>query len=148
MKKIIGLKACCILLGVFTLSACVTINRFQDMVALVNGNEVAFTLPESDLTDKDTRFMLNGIGVTRRDDCVKDCSVWVLVRPLESNVDLIEENFVTFPIKYGVTLPNMQTKVLKVMQKGRYTATASIAMIKDGKVVDSKKMIVGFTIEK
>lgn len=135
------------LMGVLTLTACVLIYKFDRMVALVNGNDVAFTLPESDFADKEPQFLLNDIGVSTKDACDKSCVVWEMVRPVGSNSDLIEENFVKFPIQYGVTLPNMQTRVYKELRKGRYTAAASIAMIKDGKVIDSKNVVVGFTIE-
>jgi len=122
-------------------------HRLYPMIALVDGQTVAFTLPDEDLTDKDIKFMLYGIGVSRRDPCVEDCDLWVVVRPVDSNIDLVEENFVTLPIKYGMTLPNMQTRVLKTLKKGNYRVGISIAMIKDGKVIDSKRVVELFTIE-
>jgi len=116
------------------------------MVVLVNGYDVAFTLPAEDLADKDVKFMLYSIGVSP-DPCGKDCGGWEMVRPIGSNTDLIEENFVTLPIKYGVTLPNMQTRVYTELRKGRYRVTASIEMIKNGKIIDSKRVGAVFTIE-
>lgn len=136
-----------LLANTLVLSACVTINRTYEMVALVDGHNVAFTLPKSDFADKNIKFMLSSIGVVTKDACTKDCVVWEMVRPIGSNTDLIEENFLKFPIKYGATLPNMQTRVLNELQKGAYGATASIAMVKKGKVIDSKRIGVVFTIE-
>lgn len=136
-----------LLASTLTLSACVMINRTYEMVALVDGHSVAFTLPKADFADKDIKFMLSGIGVVTKDECSKDCVVWEMVRPIGSNTDLIEENFIKFPIPYGVTLPNMQTRVLTKLRKGTYGATASIAMIKNGKIIDSKRIGAVFTIE-
>lgn len=136
-----------LLANALALSACVMINRTYEMVALVDGHNVAFTLPKSDFTDKNIKFMLSSIGVVTKDACTKDCVVWEMVRPIGSNTDLIEENFVKFPIKYGITLPNMQTRVLTGLRKGPYGATASIAMIKNGKIIDSKRIGAVFTIE-
>lgn len=130
-----------------TLTACVLVNKIYEMVAVVNGNDVAFSLPESELTDKDTRFMLNSIGVSTNDACTESCVFWQMGRPPESNVDLSEENFVKFPIQYGVTLPNMQTRTYKPLQKGTYTATAGFAVIRNGKIVSSKQVGAAFTIE-
>lgn len=135
------------LLASVLLSACVTINRYYEMEAMVNGHEVTFTLPQSVFADKNTKFMLSDIGVSTKDTCVESCVFWEMTRPLNSNVTLIEENFVKFPIRYGVTLPNMQTRIYKPLNKGRYTAVAGIAMIKNGKIVDSKQLVAGFTIE-
>lgn len=78
------------------LSACVMINRTYEMVALVDGHNVAFTLPKSDFADKDTRFWLVLIDVVAKDACTEDCVVWEMVRPIDSSDDLIEENFVAF----------------------------------------------------
>lgn len=135
------------LLASVLLSACVTINRFYEMEALVNGQDVVFTLPQSAFADKNIKFMLSDIGVTTKDACIESCVVWEMSRPPGSNVSLIEENFVMFPIRYGVTLPNMQTRIYKPLSKGRYTAVAGIAMVKNGKIVDSKQVVTGFTIE-
>lgn len=52
-----------------------------------------------------------------------------------------------FPIRYGVTLANMQTRELHKLKQGRYVVTASFTVIKRGQVVGSKKAIGGFTIE-
>ena len=117
------------------------------MVARVNGNEVVFTLPDRDLAKKDFQFMLYGIDVSMQQPCVDSCVVWEMVRPLNSNVALIEENFVQFPIKYGMALPNMQTRTHKGLRKSRYTAIAAIEIIRDGKIVDSKELATEFTIE-
>lgn len=136
-----------LLVSALMLSACVMINRTYEMVALVDGHNVAFTLPKSDFADKNIKFMLSSIGVVTKDACTKDCVVWEMLRPIDSNTDLIEENFVKFPIKYGETLPNMQTRVLTELRKGAYGATASIAMIKNGKIINSKRIGVVFTIE-
>lgn len=136
-----------LLVSALMLSACVMINRTYEMVALVDGHNVAFTLPKSDFVDKNIKFMLGSIGVVTKDACTNDCVVWEMVRPIDSNSDLIEENFVKFPIKYGATLPNMQTRVLTELRKGAYGATASIAMIKNGKIINSKRIGVVFTIE-
>lgn len=137
-----------LLLSVFTLSACATINRTYEMVALVDGHNVAFTLPKSDFTDKDTKFWLVLIDVVTRDACTKDCVVWEMVRPIGSNADLIEENFVKFPIRYAVTLPNMQTRVYKELRKGKYRVGARFVVIKNGKIIDSKKDVATeFTID-
>ena len=116
------------------------------MLALVSGHDVAFTLPDEDTRDKSKRFMLNGISVSRN-PCNKDCGGWEMVRALDSNVDLTEENFVKFPIQYGVTLPNMQTREYQALEKGRYSAMAGFSVIKNGKIVDSKQVVAGFTIE-
>lgn len=147
MNQLKGRKTVLLLVNALVLSACVLINRTYEMVALVDGHNVAFTLPKSDLANKDIKFMLSGIGVVTKDACVKDCIVWEMVRPVGSNTDLTEENFVKFPIKYGVTLPNMQTRVLTDLRKGAYGATASIAMIKNGKIIDSKRIGTVFTID-
>lgn len=136
-----------VLASVLTLSACVMINRFYEMEAMVNGYDVAFTLPKSDFADKNVKFMLSSIGVSSKDDCAVSCVVWEMVRSIDSNTDLVEENFIKFPIKYGVTLPNMQTRTHKPLRQGRYTAVAGFAMIKNGKIVDSKKVVAGFTID-
>ena len=133
--------------SVLTLSACVMTNRFYEMEALVNGHDVAFTLPKSDFADKNVKFMLSDIGVSSKDACTASCVVWEMVRPIDSNTDFIEENFVKFPVKYGETLPNMKTRTYKPLRQGRYTAVAGFAMIKNGKIVDSKKVVTGFTIE-
>ena len=147
MNKLKRFTTALLLLAVFTLTACVTIYRFYEMIALVNGHDVAFTLPEEDLADKEVKFMLYDIGVDRSDVCAKDCGGWEMVRSLD-NTDLIEENFVKFPIKYGVTLPNMQTRVHKELRKGKYSVGARFALIKNGKVIDSRKVVATeFTIE-
>lgn len=147
MNQLKGWKTVILLANALALSACVLINRTYEMVALVDGRNVAFTLPKSDLANKDIKFILSGIGVVTKDACVKDCIVWEMVRPIGSNTDLTEENFVKFPIQYGVTLPNMQTRVLTELRKGAYGATASIAMIKNGKIIDSKRIGTVFTID-
>lgn len=147
MNRLMQLKVALVLTGVLTLSACVMFNRIHEMVALVNGNGVAFTLPEPDFADKDARYLLSLIDVVTRDDCTKECVVWEMVRPLGGNVDLIEENFVKFPIQYGATLPNMQTRILKPRRKGKYRASAQLAVVRDGKIVDSKQVGVVFSIE-
>jgi hypothetical protein len=147
MNRLTRWKTSLALISVLTLTACVLANRIYEMVALGNGHDVAFTLPALDTADKDTRFMLNGIGVSTNDACTEDCVFWQMGRPLDSNVDLMEENFVKFPIKYGVTLPNMQTRIYKPLRKGRYVATAWVAMIKNGKIIDSKRVGAVFMIE-
>ena len=136
-----------LLANTLAISACVMINRTYEMVTLVDGHNVAFTLPKSDFADKNIKFMLSSIGVVTKDACTKDCVVWEMVRPIGSNTDLIEENFVKFPIKYGATLPNMQTRVLTEPREGTYGATASIVMIKNGKIIDSKRVGTEFAIE-
>lgn len=147
MKQLKCWTTALLLANTLALSACVMINRTYEMVALVDGHSVAFTLPKADFADKDIKFMLSGIGIVTKDECSKDCVVWEMVRPIDSNTDLIEENFIKFPIRYGVTPPNMQTRVLTELRKGRYGATASIAMIKNGKIIDSKRVGAVFTIE-
>jgi hypothetical protein len=122
-------------------------HRFYPMIALVDGQNVAFTLPDEDLADKNIKFMLYSIDVSTTDACDKSCVVWEVVRPIDSNIDLVEENFVTLPIKYGVTLPNTQTRVHEALRKGQYSASAGFKVIKDGKIIDSKQVVVGFTIE-
>lgn len=135
------------LASALTLPACVLINKFEKIEAIVNGRDVAFILPDKDLADKDKRFMLYGIDVGI-DNCERDCEGgWEMVRQIDSTVDLIEENFVKFPIHYGVTLPNMRTRELHKLKQGRYVVTASFTIIKRGQVVGSKKVIGGFTIE-
>lgn len=135
------------LLASVLLSACVMINRFYEMETIVNGYDVHFTLPQSAFADKNIKFILSDIGVSTKGACVETCVVWEMSRPLDSNVSLIEENFVNFPIRYGVTLPNMRTRIYKPLSKGSYTAVAGIAMVKNGKIVDSKQVVSGFTIE-
>lgn len=147
MNGLVRWKTVSLLASVVVLAACVLINRFYEMVAVVDGKQVAFTLPKSDFTDKEIKYMLNDIGVSTKDACADSCVVWEMVRPVGSNTDLIEENFVKFPIRYGVTLPNMETRVHKPLRQGRYTAVAGFAMIKNGKIVGSKQVATGFTIE-
>lgn len=136
-----------VLVSALTLPACALINKFDKLEVMVNGRDVAFTLPDKDLADKDKWFMLYGIDVGI-DNCEKDCEAgWEMVRQIDSTADLVEENFVKFPIHYGVTLPNMQTRELHKLKPGRYVVTASFTVIKRGQVVGSKKVIGGFTIE-
>lgn len=135
------------LASALTLPACVLINKFDKLEVVVSGRDVAFTLPDKDLADKNKRFMLYGIDVGL-DNCERNCEGgWEMVRKIDSTVDLVEENFVKFPIRYGVTLPNMQTRELHKLKQGRYVVTASFTVIKRGQVVGSKKAIGGFTIE-
>lgn len=148
MNPLAQWKIALLLLSALTLTACVLFNRIDEMVASVNGNAVSFSLPAGDLADKDTKYLLSLIDVVARDACAKDCVIWEMVRPRGSNTDLIEENFVKFPIKYGVTLPNMQTRLYRELRKGKYRVGARFAVIKNGKIVDSKKAVATeFTIE-
>lgn len=132
--------------GVLALTSCVLVNRFYDMEVLINGTDVAFTLPASDFADKEIRFVLNGIEVSRN-PCDKACGGWEMSRPAHRTVTLTEDNFVKFPIKYGVTLPNMETRAYEPLRKGRYAAMAGFTLVKDGKAIGSKKVAAGFTIE-
>lgn len=136
------------LAGALALNACVLFNRWYDMEAIVNGREVAFTLPASDLTDKDAQFILNGIDVTKRGgDCPTSCAVWDMSRPANRAVTLTSDNFVQFPIQYGVRLPNMENRVLKPLTKGKYVAHAGFSRVENGKIVGSKQVATDFVIE-
>lgn len=135
------------LISLLSLSACVLVNKFDKMETIVNGNDVAFTLPEKDLMDKDVKYMLLNIGVGL-DECVKDCvGGWEMVRPVGSNTELVTENYVVFPIKYGVTLPNMQTREFHKLKPGNYVVSASFSVIKNGQVKTDKKVVGIFTIQ-
>lgn len=137
-----------VLTGALALNACVLFNRWYDMEAIVNGRDVAFTLPASDLDDKEVRFILNGIDVTMRGgDCPTSCGVWEMSRPAHRTVTLTSDNFVTFPIRYGVRLPNMENRILKPLTKGKYVAHAGFTRVKNGKVVGSKQVATDFVIE-
>lgn len=136
------------LIGALALNACVPFNRWYDMEAIVNGRDVAFTLPASDLDDKDVRFILNGIDVTKRGgDCPTSCGVWEMSRPADRAVTLTSDNFVQFPIKYGVRLPNMENRILKPLTSGKYVAHAGFTHIKNGKVIGSKQVATDFDLE-
>lgn len=132
--------------GVIALTSCVLINRFYDMEVLMNGPDVAFTLPASDFADKEIRFVLNGIEVSRN-PCDKACGGWEMSRPVDRDVTLTEEDFVKFPIRYGVTLPNMQTRTYEPLRKGSYAVIAGFTLVKDGKAIGSKQVAAGFTKE-
>lgn len=134
------------LASALTLSACVLINKFDKMEAVVHGRDVDFTLPEKDLADKDIRFMLYGIGVSI-EKCDKDCIYWEMLRRTDSNLDPIEGNFIKFPIRYGVTLPHLETRIYKKLQPGDYSFSAMFSKIKNGEVVGRKKVVGSFTIE-
>lgn len=135
-----------LLVGVLGLTSCVLINRFYDMEVLINGTDVAFTLPASDFADKEIRFVLNGIEVSRN-PCDQACGGWEMARPADRSVALTEDNFVKFPINYGVTLPNMQTRAYEPLRKGRYAVIAGFTLVKDGQAIGSKQVAAGFTIE-
>ncbi len=137
-------RLCAIIICVLVLTACY---KFDKIIVLVNGDDVAFTLPDADLGSIDTKFMVNVIDVVTTNDCEKDCVTWEMVRPADSNLNLIEENFVKFPIKYGSTLPNTQTRVLKPLHKGSYRVGAQIAIIRNGEVIDTKNLAAVFKIE-
>lgn len=47
----------------------------------------------------------------------------------------------------GKDLLQYRIEIYKPLSKGRYTAVAGIAMVKNGKIVDSKQVVTGFTIE-
>lgn len=128
------------------LSACVLINKFDKMEAVVHGNDVDFILPDKDLADKNAQFILYNIGVDKL-MCEKDCVVWEMALKKDNSPDAVEKNFVEFPIKYGVTLPNMETRVLKKLQKGRYSAGATFEIIDAGHSSRVKKVVSGFSIE-
>jgi hypothetical protein len=145
MNNVTRFNSILLLLGTLTLSACVLVNKFDEMLAVVNGNDVAFTLPE-EVISNNKKFMLYGIGVSAI-NCNSDCVRWEMVRSIDSNTNLIEENFVKFPIKYGVRLPNMQMRLHKNLEKGDYRATATFTIIENGQIVETRKVIGGFTIE-
>jgi hypothetical protein len=134
------------LVGALALAACVLANKFDRMIAVVNGKDVAFTLPAGDLGGQDRKFMLHGIGVSAI-ECDRDCVRWEMLRPADSNTDPVEGNFAKFPIRYGVLLPNMQTRVQKNLGKGEYRVTASFAIVENGQVSDTRKVIGVFTIK-
>ena len=142
MKQATRLNA--IVICVLVLTACY---KFDKIIVLVNGDDVAFTLPDADLGSIDTKFMVNVIDVVTTGDCKKDCVTWEVIRPADSNLNFIEENFVKFPIKYGSNLPNMQTRILKPLHKGSYRVGAQIAIIRNGEVIDTKKLAAVFKIE-
>lgn len=146
MKKSGRFTTVLALVGALTLSACVLINKFDKMEAVVHGRDVTFSLPDKDLAHKNAKYILYDIGVDKL-MCDKDCVVWEMVRQKDSSPDAIEKNFVMFPIKYGVTLPNMETRVLKKLQKGRYSAGATFEIIDAGNSSRVKKVVSGFSIE-
>lgn len=146
MKKSGRFTAVLTLIGALTLPACVLINKFDKMEAVVHGRDVTFTLPDKDLANKNAKYILYDIGVDKL-MCDKDCVVWEMVLQKHSNPNVIEKNFITFPIKYGVTLPNMETRVLKKLQKGRYSAGATFEIIDAGNNSRIKKVVTGFTID-
>lgn len=79
------------LASALTLPACVLINKFDKLEVVVSGRDVAFTLPDKDLADKNKRFMLYGIDVGL-DNCERNCEGgWEMVRKIDSTVDLVEE---------------------------------------------------------
>lgn len=146
MKQSGRFTAVLALAGALTLSACVLINKFDKMEAVVHGRDVVFTLPEKDLGDKDTQFMLYGIGVTI-EKCDKDCVYWEMLRRIDSNLDPLAGNFIKFPIQYGVALPHLETRIYKKLQPGDYSFSALFSKIKNGEVAGRKKVVGSFTIE-
>jgi hypothetical protein len=137
------LRTLAILLSTVVVTSCY---NFYEMVVFVNGSDVAFTLQNEYLTDKGVKFMLYDIGVSV-ENCKKDCVQWEMVRPIDSNIDPVDENFVKLPIKYGVALPNMQTRVYKNLQKGNYRVSGTIVMIQDGHTSNTINVIGKFKIE-
>jgi len=135
-----------VLISALALTACVLVNKFDKMVTVVNGKDVAFTLPAHDIGGQDRKFMLHSIGVSAI-ECDRDCVHWEMLRPVNSNTDLVEDNFIRFPIRYGAPLPNMQTRARKELAKGDYRVTASFAIVENGKVSDTRKVIGVFTIK-
>lgn len=140
------LKFSLFLVSALALTACVLVNKFDKMLAVVNGKDVAFTLPEQDIGSQDRKFMLHSIGVSAI-ECDRDCVHWEMLRPANSNTDPVEENFIRFPIRYGVPLPNMQTRAHKELAKGDYRVTASFVIVENGKISDTRKVIGVFTIK-
>lgn len=143
MNRASAFKAILMLAGLIAVSAC---QEFDEMLAVVNGRDVYFTLPAEDLRDKNTKFMLNGISVSRN-PCKQNCGGWEMVRSPEEAPQLREEDFVRFPIHYGVPLPNMHTREHKALKQGTYSAMAGFAVVKNGKIIGSKQFVSGFTID-
>lgn len=141
MKTLAGNVGVVVLFLFITVSGC---RKFEDIVVHVDGVKVSFTLPASEL-GSDKHYILYDVAVTD-EQCQQDCVFWEMVRQSEPTPPL-EKYFINFPITYGQPLANMQVRKHKPVKPGQYSVVATIGIVSNSKVVDSKSIHKKFTIK-
>lgn len=120
--------------------------EFYEFDTTVVNNELSFSIKEiSEVKDK--HLMLYDISVVKQ-SCKSDCTVWELVRE-QNKLEMSNDNYLSFPIKYGQAIKNTQEKVApKPVVSGEYVLSATIAIIGNGKIEFSRLVHGSFRVEK